>query len=165
MAESSPDPKPRTRKPIVPDRVLTYEITFDSGRVVRVDIPSSYKITFGPIAGVKGYEGTGNAFRAWEAETRQRILFTKVASFRDVSLPMSVRAVRRFGTEVWFRDDGSWTGDKARLVERAWRPSDELVDQRDPNEEEVSDGDFDGPKSLVGMGPRKNRPFTVGGSR
>jgi len=121
--------------------VRTYELAFKDGGVARIDIPETWKITFGPVAGAKGVvEGAGFAFRAWQTEGQQRLLFTRVQSFRDVSLPMQVRAVRRFGAPdtEWFLDDGSWTGKKADLVERAWKPIDDVL-STDPEENAKTD--------------------------
>ena len=132
-------PKPRAaRKPApVPEGVRTYEIELSQG-AVRVDIPESYKVTYGPVVGpgTKGATvayGTGMAFRAWENETRQRLLLTDVVSFRDLSLPMKRRAVRKFGTETWMADDGKWTGQKSLEVQKSWVDIDE-IDERPPED-------------------------------
>jgi len=127
--------------------IRTYELAFKDGGVARIDIPETWKITFGPIAGAKGVvEGAGFAFRAWESETKQRLLFTRVESFRDVGVPMQVRAVRRFGApdSDWFLDDGSWTGAKSELVQKAWRPVDDVLDH-DPSQQvkPVEDDEFE----------------------
>lgn len=112
----------------------TYEVEFSDGSAIRVDIPETWKVTYGPIigAGAQAGDGTsirrgkpsygGNAFRAWEAENKQRLLLTGVTSFRDTSLPMMRRAVRKFGSTTWVEDDGSWKGTKALDVEKRWVP-------------------------------------------
>lgn len=107
------------------EAVRTYEIVTKDGKF-RIDIPETFKVTFGPVIGAKGYDGGGMAFRVWESETRQRALFINVVSFRDLSLPLMREAVRRFGAEEWIADDGSYTGKKAETVERQWRPADEV---------------------------------------
>jgi hypothetical protein len=123
--------------------IRTYELAFKDGGVARIDIPETWKITFGPVAGAKGVvEGAGFAFRAWQTEGKQRLLFTRVESFRDVSLPMQVKAVRRFGSPEteWFLDDGSWTGKKAALVEHGWKSIDDVL-STDPEENAIAQVD------------------------
>jgi hypothetical protein len=119
--------------------VRTYEIEFSDGSAIRVDIPESWKVTFGPIIGADGattrksgqYNVKGLAFRAWETDTKQRLLLTGVESFRDISLPMLRRAVRKFGTETWMADDGKWTGQKSLEVQKSWVSID-MIDDRPP---------------------------------
>lgn len=82
----------------------------------------------------------GMAFRIWETEKQQRALFTNVLSFRDLSLPMLREAVRKFGTEEWLVDDGSYTGKKAETVERKWVPADE-ISQRPPENAQKADAE------------------------
>jgi hypothetical protein len=133
---TDPVVKPRVRKAVapVPEGVRTYEIELSHG-AVRVDIPESYRVTYGPVigpgskgGGTAAY-GTGNAFRAWENENKQRLLLTDVVSFRDLSLPMKRRAVRKFGTESWMADDGKWTGQKSLEVQKSWVDIDQ-IDER-----------------------------------
>jgi hypothetical protein len=126
-----------------PEGVRTYEIELADGGAIRVDIPETYKVTYGPVIGpgAKGSGGTaaygsGNAFRAWENENRQRLLLTGVVGFRDISLPMKRRAVRKFGTETWMADDGKWTGQKSLEVQKSWVDIDQ-IDER-PAEDEDS---------------------------
>lgn len=109
----------------------TYEVVTKDG-TFRIDIPANAKITYGPIIGVTGkpsYDGGGNSLRIWEGEKVQRALFLGVISFRDLSMPMKVRAVRAYGTESWVKDDGTWTGKRADLVEKGWVSSDDLTSE------------------------------------
>lgn len=122
--------------------VRTYEIEFSNGSAIRVDIPETYKVTYGPIIGPGSAKsggtaayGGGNAFRAWENENRQRLLFTDVVRFRDISLPMQRRAVRKFGTEIWMADDGKWTGQKSLEVQKSWVDIDQ-IDERPPEDDD-----------------------------
>jgi hypothetical protein len=108
----------------------TYEITFTDRGPIRVTIPETWKVTFGAIVpSVKGgYSSGGFGLRIWEATDKQRAVFANVASFRDLSIEIMVAAVRKYGTEDWYADDGkSWTGDRADLVEKAWRPESEII--------------------------------------
>ena len=108
------------------EKTRTYEIVTQNAGRFRIEIPESWKVTYGPVIGSKGYEGSGNAFRVWESEKQQRALFSNVVAFRDMSLPMLREAVRKYGTEDWVYDDGSWTGSRADLVERQWVSPDEI---------------------------------------
>ena len=105
--------------------IRTYEIVTKSG-TFRIDIPEAWKVTFGPVIGAKGYEGGGMVFRVWESEKQQRALFSNVESFRDLSLPMKIKAVRKYGTpdNAWLLDNGTFKDDE---VERAWKDESEVV--------------------------------------
>lgn len=149
--------------------VRTYEVEFLDGTTQRYRLPETWKVTFGPIIGAgkdtgtaeaathRGRHRNGYAFRAWENENKQRLLLTGVIQFRDVSIPMEVRCVRRFGETTWFPDDGSWTGKKAELVQRAWKSTDdpEYAD-RDPIDPHVDVDEFD-PSGFHVVPPPKSR--------
>lgn len=62
----------------------TYEIETSRGNY-RITIPSTWKVTYGPVSPGKYTEG-GNALRIYEDDKRQRAMFTNVTSFRDMSL-------------------------------------------------------------------------------
>ena len=73
---------------------------------LKITIPDSYKVTFGPVApGAKGY-GTGQlALRVYEAENKQRAIFTDVISFRDLSIPVE-RKIKGKKVESKSKSDG-----------------------------------------------------------
>lgn len=155
MAESDPTP------------ARTYEIEQLDGTLERFDIPENWKVTFGPIQGSPGSANeaaqkgsrfrNGYAFRAWEADNKQRILITGVVRFRDLSVPRRVRCVRRYGTEVWFPDDGTWTGTRAAEVEKLWKNADDTdFADEDPQAKAVTldPNDFDDDGRVFG-GPVK----------
>ena len=98
------------------------EIVFETNEVRRITIPASWKITFGAIApGAERSSLSGWGLRIYEAQDKQRAVFTHVQSFRDRSLPVKIKAIRKFGTQEWYRDDGTWsTGEKADLVQHDW---------------------------------------------
>jgi hypothetical protein len=129
------------------EEVRTYEIVTHDG-TYRLDVPVTARVTYGPVIGAAGkssYGATGNVLRIWEgtkANEVQRALFQNVTAFRDLSLPMRVRAVRRFGSEDWFLDDGrTWVGPKADQVERAWKNADEIKNSPMPPDDEPSEDD------------------------
>lgn len=106
----------------------TYEIVTSHGKQ-RITVPETHKVTFGavvPGAKANSYSGGGWGLRIWESADKQRAVFSDVVSFRDLSIPVEVMAVRKFGEEDWTPDDGSYTGKKAETVEKAWKPIDEV---------------------------------------
>lgn len=135
--------------------IRTYEVV-TSGGVFRVDVPASARVSYGPVIGAAGKAAYGgNCLRIWQgtkATEVQRALFHDVLSFRDLSIPMKVRAVRKYGNPEteWWQDNGGWTGKRADLVEKAWKDADEIVEM--PSEEMPEKPDFnvyDGSRSLI----------------
>jgi hypothetical protein len=80
-------------------KMTTYMIEFAGGKQKRVTVPAEWKVTFGPLApGSKGYENNGEkglCLRMYENQSQQRAVFTKVASFRDMSIHVEERVVHR----------------------------------------------------------------------
>lgn len=132
----------------------TYEIEgADGSGTIRIDIPETWKVTFGPVVGAdKTSIGRTMAFRAWETETKQRLLLTNVASFRDISIPVRIKAVRKFGQKTWHTDDGGWVDGYAELVERQWLPIDEIDPRPLKRSSDLSTADEElnpGPKRVM----------------
>lgn len=119
----------------------TYEIVTTRGKQ-RITVPDTYKVTFGAVVpGTKGSGGYGGwGLRIWESTDKQRAVFSDVISFRDLSIPVEVEAVRKFGSDDWLLDDGSYTGKRAGLVEKAWKPIDEI---REPEPKVALDDESD----------------------
>lgn len=113
------------------DDVRTYEVVTGGG-TFRIDVPASARVSYGPVIGAAGKVSYGgNCLRIWQgtkATEVQRALFNDVLTFRDLSIPMQVRAVRKYGAaeDEWFIDDGSWTGKRSEEVERSWKPADDV---------------------------------------
>lgn len=123
--------------PTDPIPVRTYEIVGQGNSLMRIDIPESWKVTYGPVVGPSKDGATRTmAFRAWEAETRQRLMITEVTSFRDVSLPVTMKAIRPYGWTTWHMYHDEWIGEHAEKVELAWKPIDEI------SETVISPGDL-----------------------
>jgi len=102
--------------------VRTYEIVTTEG-IIRMDIPESWKVTYGPVSpGAKGgYSDGGNAFRVYEADTKQRAIFLGVKSFRDLSIPVQRLLVKHKGSEKYETGyDGSRSRSSKSVVERKW---------------------------------------------
>jgi hypothetical protein len=69
-----------------------------SNETVRVTVPASWKVTFGPVsAGNRGaFSGEeGMCLRFYESANQQRAIFTRVRSFRDTSIPMEKLVIER----------------------------------------------------------------------
>jgi hypothetical protein len=104
----------------------TIEVVFtDHAR--RLTIPATWKVTFGAIvpsekAASAGTNGWG--LRIYEAQDKQRAVFTGVQNFYDIGILQQVHAIRKYGTEDWYEDDGSWTDERADLVEFKWVDAD-----------------------------------------
>lgn len=58
---------------------------------VRIKIPKTWKITFGPVTPSKGgYGSDDHCLRIYETKDQQRALFEGVTSFMDESIPFTV---------------------------------------------------------------------------
>jgi hypothetical protein len=140
----------------------TYEVTTKAGDF-RITVPADTRVTFGPVVSVAGkpsYGEGGHSLRFWKGKDTQLALFLNVVAFRDTSLPMQVRAVRKYGTEDWMVDDGSWIGPKTEQVERGWIDFDDIREPADDPDTAAHYGVVDiGPSML--MKPRRNRSFVV----
>ena len=74
----------------------TLLITKKNGSEVQIDIPEEWKVTFGPVAPNTARNDSGNhvlALRIYESNTKQRAIFTDVASFRDMSIPIREKRI------------------------------------------------------------------------
>lgn len=120
----------------------TYEIeTTDQGRF-RVTVPLAWKVTFGAVVPSSksvgsSYGGGGWGLRFWEAQDRQRAVYSNVVSFHDVSIPTTYAAVRKFGAKTWEYDRGQY---KEGDAEKAWKLADEIKTP-ESNVQEAEDED------------------------
>lgn len=73
--------------------IRTLLITKTNGEEIQVDIPATWKVTFGLLAPGKDANSGKVALRIYEKETMQRAIFVDVAAFRDMSIPMRVKRV------------------------------------------------------------------------
>jgi len=113
---------------------VTYEITFTDRGPIRITIPATWKVTFGALVPAKAGASMGpHGLRIWEGTDKQRAVFANVSSFRDLSLDIQVAAIRKYGTEDWYLDDGSlWVGLNADLVEKGWKSESEVGTGKPP---------------------------------
>ena len=73
-----------------------------SNKILRIAVPASWKVTFGPTGPPKPVDHEYRHQRAWvlrfyEAENRQRACFTNVIEFYDLSLPIDVLVLSNDG--------------------------------------------------------------------
>lgn len=76
-----------------------YLILHKDGTERKITVPDDWKVTFGPVCVPRGGEKYGGgssmplALRFYESDTKQRAIFTNVASFRDLSIKTEVKKV------------------------------------------------------------------------
>jgi hypothetical protein len=102
-----------------------YYIEKTDGEKLMVEVPDTWKITFGPVAVGKpnGYNsGNGSmALRFYESDTKQRAIFTGVASFIDTSLKVKKLIVtKKTQEEVEKRDLKNYRKDGSVLIKSDW---------------------------------------------
>lgn len=88
----------------------TYEVA-TRNEVYRVKVPSAWRITYGDtVPGVPERFAGGNrefTVRFYESDTKQRLIFRDVVTFRDMSVP-----VQKLNVEYNPGQDGlAWTAD------------------------------------------------------
>lgn len=90
------------------DEIETRTLLVDQGaEKFKITIPADWKVTFGKPLGGRGFDSAGDEreLRLYESGTQQRACFTRVKSFRDLSIPL-VRLVRQESGETNWEDDG-----------------------------------------------------------
>ena len=97
----------------------TYEIVTDAG-TFRMEIPEEWKVTYGPVFQGGKYGGGENALRVYEAESKQRAIFTGVRSFRDLSIPVKRLLVSEKGSNKWEADRNGRRSKSNVEYERKW---------------------------------------------
>jgi hypothetical protein len=106
----------------------TYLLTMKNGDLKKVTVPSSWKVTFGPLVpgGKNGYNGhDGVALRFYAGKDQQKAVFTDVLNFRD----MSIEIVERVTTtkQESYRKEGEDQGQViiAEVQVHEWKNPDE----------------------------------------
>lgn len=86
-----------TKKTAAPAGEKTYIMDLSNGRLRRITVPSSWKVTFGPLVPPREserHERKTFALRFYEGKDQQRAIFTDVLSFRDESLKVEERVTK-----------------------------------------------------------------------
>lgn len=115
-----------------------YEVVQSTG-VIRITVPSSWKVTYGPVAqGGNGRMNSSLALRFYENETKQRAIFTDVKSFRDTALPLFRKVEVVQGEDQYTYDDrGNRQLVKKAAVQTYWEkmnddvPADQAEERAD----------------------------------
>lgn len=116
----------------------TIQITKSNGDEIQVDIPASWKITFGPaVTGngktlADGRRVMPMALRLYETDTQQRAIFTDVISFRDLSIPMRVKQVRVQEKDGYTELDGVRKRTTFQAKTHEWVPADDIKEPDKP---------------------------------
>lgn len=125
----------------------TYQILHEDGTERRITVPSSWKVTFGPAA--KGMN-TKNApykvplaLRFYEADTKQRAIFTDVVSFRDLSIEVQVKKISKQEKQGYMECDGQRKATVFHAEVSEWVNPDEqdLEKPALPSPEQIQDFD------------------------
>lgn len=74
--------------------MTTYLVVTTQGKK-KVTVPSSWKVTYGPVSPGSKYGGGDNVLRFYEAENKQRALFTNVREFRDLSIEVVSQKIEK----------------------------------------------------------------------
>lgn len=91
------------------EKTRTLLIIHENGNETQIDIPESWKVTFGLASpGAEHVKGgkVGLALRIYETEKMQRAIFTDVVSFRDMSIPIRIKKVNVQEKDGFMECDG-----------------------------------------------------------
>ena len=130
------------------DETRTYLMETKGGKLRRVTVPASWKVTFGPLVPSEIRHGEVRTFalRFYESKEQQRAVFTDVLAFRDTSLPVEER-VSKIKQKVVHKNAPSGRRDmmvEARITE--WRnpdtPDDDATDSDDEFLQITDEKDF-----------------------
>lgn len=100
----------------------TFLVVTSEGRL-RISVPSTWKVTFGPAVppSPKQQRYGGNHERSWclrfyEAENKQRACFTDVTGFYDLSLPIEREVTEKSGERRWVVSSEGSSSSKEEVV-------------------------------------------------
>lgn len=123
------------------DTKTTYLIEFTDGKRKKIKVPSDWKVTFGPVAVRKStslHKDYQNkmplALRFYESETKQRAIFTNVASFRDTSIEVQEERVTTDVKDGIMEVDGSRKVMAVKTEVKEWINPDDENDVNKPAE-------------------------------
>jgi hypothetical protein len=124
----------------------TYLIVHEDGTERKITVPSDWKVTFGPAA--KGINKAAHqnfkiplALRFYEAETKQRAIFTDVVSFRDLSIKTEVKRISTQEKQGFMECDGKRKATTFQAKTEEWVDPDKLQDT--PSLPDVEDFDVE----------------------
>lgn len=122
------------KKTVAKDGETTYLIEFKNDKRQKITVPSSWKVTFGPaVAGVNKRNSDLQmpmALRFYEAENKQRAIFTDVRSFRDISIMIEEEQINVQEKQGFVEVDGKRKGTTFRAETREWVDPDAVSAQK-----------------------------------
>lgn len=127
--------KTKIKTPAPPKQEMTtYLITHENKIERKITVPSSWKVTFGPAAKGMNKGNSGGlriplALRFYEAETKQRAIFTDVVSFRDMSIKIEIKKKKIQEKKGFMECDGKRKATTFQAVMEEWVDPDEMAEQ------------------------------------
>lgn len=116
--------------------IRTLLVTKGNGEEFQIDIPKTWKVTFGPVcAGSNASQETrskGNipmALRVYESDKCQRAIFLDIISFRDMDIPIRVKKANVQEKEGYMECDGVRKRTTFQATSFDWINPDEVVDK------------------------------------
>ena len=112
-------------------KMTIYLITHEDKTERKITVPSDWKVTFGPAAKGMYKSGTQNfkvplALRFYEAETKQRAIFTDVVSFRDLSIETEVKKISTQEKRGFMECDGERKATTFQATTEEWVNPDKI---------------------------------------
>lgn len=98
----------------------------DSGKMFRVEVPDTAKVTFGPWSPpAKGFDRTPDSMRGTlriYGDGKDNILacFSGVTGFRDATLKYAEQIAKEEVATVWKNDEGGYERVESGTVKRQW---------------------------------------------
>jgi hypothetical protein len=116
-------------KKVDPEETRTLHVT-TKREEFRITIPASCKVTFGPIFTSStrrnnSYSegGAPTALRIYEANDKQRAVFTDVLTFRDLSYPLERKVAAVKERAVWEDDGRGFRQERSGTRVDKWLPA------------------------------------------
>lgn len=93
------------------------------GESLVVEIPASWKVTFGklhPTDGRDSYDGSGKTLRMYESDNKQRAVFTNVIAFRDLSIKVRRKVVNVEEKKFFAKKEGKQVSNEELKTTVLW---------------------------------------------
>jgi hypothetical protein len=129
--------------------MTTYLIEFENRTKKKITVPSAWKVTFGPSYVGPNKQTIGRQFniplalRFYEANDKQRAIFTDVTSFRDMSIQIEEEIVNTKIKEGFVEVDGTRKATSFSATVKEWVNPDVSTQQTDRLLQMPTDADMD----------------------
>lgn len=116
-----------------PDAKITLLVQRDRNGDFTIQIPASWKVTFGAVNPGSGHSGRDlHCLRIYEGE-KLRAVYCDVRGFRDLSIPMAVKVTKETGSASWVHDsDGNFERNESRQIEEHYENGDRVAPEDIP---------------------------------